>query len=91
MLVVHRIDDVDEGLIRVEDPVASGEQIAFEPALECVLAEHLHHATVRRDVRTVGIFWYDRRQPGFQARLVDVLQPVRGILVWTEETKVVMF
>ena len=32
----------------------AGEQIAFEPALALVLAEHLHHAAVGRDVIVVG-------------------------------------
>ena len=31
-----------------------GEQIAFEPALAEMLAQHLHHAPVGRDVIVVG-------------------------------------
>ena len=38
VLVEHRIDDVDEGLVAVEQPVAAGDQIAFKPALAEVLA-----------------------------------------------------
>src|SRR5256886_11114771 len=33
MLVEHRVDDVDEGLVAVEEPVPAGEQVALEPAL----------------------------------------------------------
>jgi len=40
VLVEHRIDDVDERLIAVEQSVPTGEQIAFEPPLALVLAEH---------------------------------------------------
>ena len=40
VLVEHRIDDVNEGLVAVEQPVPSGEQIALQPALALVLAEH---------------------------------------------------
>jgi hypothetical protein len=44
VLVEHRVDDVDERLVAVEQPVAAGEQVALEPALAQVLAEHLQHA-----------------------------------------------
>ena len=44
VLVHHRVDDVDEGLVAGEEAVAAGEQIALEPALAHVLAEHFHHA-----------------------------------------------
>ena len=33
MLIEHRIDDVDEGLVAVEQAMPSGQQIAFQPAL----------------------------------------------------------
>ena len=42
VLVEHRIDDVDKGLIAVEQPVSTGEQISFEPSFALMLAEHLH-------------------------------------------------
>jgi hypothetical protein len=38
VLVVHRIDDVDEGLIAVEASMATGQKIAFQPASGSVLA-----------------------------------------------------
>ena len=47
VLVEHRIDDVDEGLVAGEEAVAAGEQVAFQPALAQVLAQHLHHAARR--------------------------------------------
>ena len=46
MLVEHGIDDVDEGLVAGEEAVPAGQQIAFEPALALVLAQHLHHPPV---------------------------------------------
>ena len=55
MLVEHGIDDVDEGLVAGEEAVAAGQQIAFEPALALVLAEHLHHASVGREMVVVRI------------------------------------
>jgi hypothetical protein len=36
-LVEHRVDDVDEGLVAVEEAVAAGQQIALEPALTLML------------------------------------------------------
>ena len=46
VLVEHRVDDVDEGLVAREEAVPSGEQIALEPALAGVLAQDLHHPAV---------------------------------------------
>ena len=46
MLVEHRIDDVDERLVAVEEAMPPGEQIAFEPAFALMLAQHFHHAAV---------------------------------------------
>jgi hypothetical protein len=37
VLVEHRVDDVDEGLVAVEEAVAAGQQIALEPALTLML------------------------------------------------------
>ena len=54
MLVEHRIDDVDEGFVAGEEAVPAGEQIAFEPALAHVFAEHFHDAAVRRDMVVGG-------------------------------------
>ena len=40
VLAEHRIDDANEGLVAVEEPVPASEQITFQPALALVLAEH---------------------------------------------------
>ena len=89
MLVVHGIDDVDEGLVSIEETVPASEHIAFEPAFERVFAEHLHHAAIGSDIGAVGILRLDLRQPGFQAGFVNVLQAVGSIFVRTEQTKAV--
>ena len=47
----HRRRHHGEGLVRREDTVPAGEEIALQPALAQVLAEHLHHPTVRPDSR----------------------------------------
>jgi hypothetical protein len=46
----HRRDDQRERLVRREQAVAAGQHVALEPALAVVLAQHLHHATLGRDV-----------------------------------------
>ena len=40
MLAEHRIDNANEGLVAVEQSVASGQEIAFQPPFALVLAEH---------------------------------------------------
>src|SRR5690242_5073944 len=42
MLVHHGVDDVNKGFVATEEAVASGKEVAFEPALAHVLAEDLH-------------------------------------------------
>ena len=67
VLVEHRVDDVHERLVAVEQPVPAGEQVALEPALTQMLGEHLHHAALRPEVLVVG--------PGLgQPRLVGRLE-----------------
>jgi hypothetical protein len=50
VLVEHRVHDVDERLVAVEEAVPSREQVALEPALAEVLAQDLHHAAVGGEV-----------------------------------------
>ena len=54
VLVEHRIDDVDERFVAVEEAVPAGEQIAFEPAFALMLAEHFHHAAAGGEEFVVG-------------------------------------
>src|SRR5271165_6285448 len=51
VLIEHRINDVNERLVAVEQPVSSGEQVAFEPTLALMLAQHLHDwAALRQEL-----------------------------------------
>ena len=43
MLVEHRVDDVDERLVAVEQTVPTGQQITLEPTLALVFGQHLDH------------------------------------------------
>ena len=89
VLVHHRVDDVGERLVGVEQDVAAGEQIALHPALQRVLAQHLHHAAVGRELAAVGVFGLDFGEPGLAARLVDRLQAVGRGLVGAEDPEIV--
>ena len=50
MLIEHRIDDVDERLVAREQAMAARQQVALQPALAQVLAQHLHHAAIRAEI-----------------------------------------
>ena len=85
VLVEHRVDDVNEGLVAREEAVAAGQEIALQPALALVLAEHLHHPAVGRQV----VVPRNRlRHPGAVGDLEHVLPAVRVALVGTEEAEV---
>src|SRR5450759_2346182 len=82
VLVEHRIDDVDERLVAVEQPVASGQEVALEPALALVLGEHLHDATGRCQVLVDRPY---RGVPLLVGHVQDRAQAVRGGLVGSED------
>src|SRR5262249_60626795 len=75
MLVEHRINDVDEGLVAREQAVAAGQQVAFEPALAQMLAEHLHHPALRREMHVIGL---DLLHPYTLGCLEDIVEAVWG-------------
>ena len=85
VLVEHRVDDVDEGLVAREEAVPAGQQIAFQPALALVLAEDFHHPAVRVQVVVVGQRLGD---PGAVGDFEHVLPAVGVGLVRAEEAEV---
>src|SRR5450759_3906705 len=46
MLIKHRIDDMNERLVAVKQPVSAGEQISLEPTFALMLAQHFYYASV---------------------------------------------
>ena len=85
VLVEHRIDDVNERLVAGEEPMAPREQITFEPSLALVLAQHLHHAAVRRQMVVVGkLLGHPRPVRHFKR----VLPAVRVVFVGAEQAEV---
>ena len=87
VLVDHRVDDVGEGLVGVEEAVPAREQVAFEPAEQGVLREHLHDAAVGRELAAVGVLRQHVGHPRLLGRLVDRLQAVGGGLVRPEHAE----
>ena len=85
VLVEHRVDDVDEGLVAVEEAVAAREQVALEPALAEVLAQDLHHPAVGGEV-VVAVAALGH--PGAVGHLEHRAQPVRRGLVGAEDAEV---
>src|SRR5436309_14623435 len=85
MLIEHGRDDVDESFIAGKEPVAAGEQIPFEPSLAHVLAQHFHHASVRRDM-FIGEQNLRCRYPA--GDLKDRGKPVRSGLIRSHDAEV---
>src|ERR1700683_1531788 len=57
MLAEHRVDDADEGFITVEQSVPPGQEIAFQPALALVFAQHrIQNAASRCEELVVAEF-----------------------------------
>ena len=55
MLVEHRVDDVDERLVAVEEAMTTGEEISLEPSLALVFGQGLHHPAIRGKVIVTGL------------------------------------
>ena len=63
----------------------AGQQIALQPALALVLAQHLHHPSVRREMVVVREGLGD---PGAVRHLEHVLPAVGIVLVRAEQAEV---
>jgi len=85
MLVEHRIHDVDKGFVTREQAVAAGQQVAFEPPLTKVFAEHLHHATLPRKMDVVGL---DLFHPDPLRRLEHIVEAIGCGLIGAHQTKI---
>ncbi len=87
-LVHHRVDDVDEGLVAVEQAVPPAQDVPLEPALARVLREHLHDAAGRGQVAAVVVLLKVLAHPDLLAGIVDVGQLVGLGLVGPEQAEV---
>ena len=81
----HRVDDADERLVAVEQPVPPGQQVPLQPTFALVLAEHLHDAAAGREEFII------RHRLGFPLPIGDLedgFQPIGDRLVGTEDPEV---
>ena len=72
VLVEHRVDNVDERFVAVENPMPSRQQITFEPALALMLAEHRPSPVrrareIRRSAKSPPPTAVGRFEEGFQS------------------------
>src|SRR5258708_31954269 len=87
VLIEHRIDNVYECFVSGEETVAASKNVAFEPALEGVLAEHLHDTAGDVEFAAVGIFRLVLREPCFLRSGIDSREPVGSRLIGAEDTE----
>ncbi len=87
VLVEHRIDDVREGLVGVEEAVPAGQQVSLEPSLALVLTEDFHHAAILGEE---FISLHLLRVPLSRRRFKDRVQPIRQGLVRPEDAEVAL-
>src|SRR5208282_2038550 len=89
MLVKHRIDDVYERLIAVEQTVPATQDITLQPPFDGMLAQHLHHASIRRELAAVSVLWEILCQPDLLGDLVNSFESVGLGFIWPEDAKAV--
>ena len=77
-----------ERFVGGKEAVPAGEQVAFQPSFQRMLAEHLHHAAIEGHLRAVGVFREICAQPDLLGGFVDLFQFVRGRFIRTEEAEV---
>ena len=88
MLVDHRVDDVDERLVAVEQAVPAREQVPLQPALALVFGQHLDDAPGAGEM-LVHLRPDELGVPLFVGRVENRLKAVRCGLVGTEDAEVV--
>ena len=88
MLVEHRIDDVNECLVTVEQAVAPGEEVPLEPSFALVLGQHrVEHASLRGE-ELIAVD--DSSVPLPVGHLEDGAEKIGDRLVGTEYPKMAM-
>jgi hypothetical protein len=88
VLIEHRVDDMDERLVAVDQAVPAALQVAFEPAFNGVLAQHLHDPAFGSELGAVGVLGKIFGEPQLLGNVVERLQPVRLRLVRAEDAEV---
>ena len=89
VLVEHRVDDVDERLVAVEQAVPAGQQVALEPALALVLGLSISITRPGAGQVLVDVGAEELGVPLLVGGLEHRLQPVGRRLVGAEDPEVV--
>ena len=79
---------MDERLVAIEETVPAAQQVTLEPALDGVLAEHLHDPPVWGELTAVRVLGKILPQPDLLADFVDRRELVRLRLVRAEDAEV---
>ena len=87
MLVDHRVDNVDERLVRVEYTMSPAQNISLKPAFNRVLDKDFHDTTCKREITAILIFLKVLAHPDLLASIVDRIELVRLCLVGAEDTE----
>ena len=67
----------------------AGQNVAFEPPLDGVLAEHLHDATASCKLPAIGIFREVLAEPHLLTNFIDGLKLVGLCFIWPKNPEVV--
>lgn len=86
MLSRHGVNDSDKCLIACKESVTSGQQIAFQPSLAHVLAEHAVHNTSVSCQAFIAVI--DHAVPVPVLLLKDLVKPVGHALIRSEYPEV---
>ena len=88
VLVEHRVHHVGEGFVGVEESVAAREEIALQPTLQGMLAEHFHHPSVLGHFATIFVFGKVVSHPRLFTDFVNGLEAVGGGFIRSEHPEI---
>src|SRR5256884_6263491 len=88
MLVEHRVDDMDKGLVGRNKAMASCKQMPFEHAFRRMFPQHFDSPAVTSKFSAVRIFGKVLRNPEFLTDRINIIQFVGSVFVWSEDAKV---
>jgi len=69
--------------------MATGEQITFEPALQRMFTQHLHHVPVQGKFGAIGIFGEVVGEPNLLGCFIDRTQLIGSGFIGSEDAEVV--
>ena len=88
MLVEHRINHVDKGFVGIDEPVAAGQQVAFQHSLNRVFAQNFNYASVRCQLSAVRVLGKIFLNPELLAHLINVIQLIGGGFIRPENPEI---